>query len=90
MRVCHKISSQCINKVLILRDNCRLPLTAANPRWRCWLRRFATRWRVAGSIPDGVIPAYYGPGVDSALTEMSTRLGLTVLSSVTSRTQRAS
>jgi hypothetical protein len=61
MRVCRKISSQCINRVLILCDNCRLPLNAAIPRWRCWLRRFATRWKVAGSIPDGVIPAALWP-----------------------------
>ena len=41
-----------------------------------WLRRSATNWKVAGSIPDGVIGfffidmksfrSHYGPGVDSA------------------------
>ena len=44
-------------------------------RWRSWLRHCATSWKVAGSIPDGVIGffsltqsfrPYYGPGVDSA------------------------
>jgi len=43
-------------------------------RWRSWLRHFATSWKVAGSIPDGVIGFFhwqsfrphYGPGVDSA------------------------
>ena len=40
-----------------------------------WLRCCATNWKVAGSIPDGVIGimqrhksflSHYGPGVDSA------------------------
>jgi hypothetical protein len=31
-----------------------------------WLRYCATNWKVAGSIPDGVIfRSHYGPGVDS-------------------------
>ena len=39
-------------------------------RWRTWLSHCATRRKVAGSIPDGVIGIFfrqhYGPGVDSA------------------------
>ena len=43
-------------------------------RWRSWLRHCATRRKVAGSNPDGVIGIFsltsfwphYGPGVDSA------------------------
>ena len=40
-----------------------------------WLRRYATKWKIAGSIPAGVIGffvdiksfrSHYGPGVDSA------------------------
>jgi len=40
-----------------------------------WLRCCATNWKVAGSIPAGVIgifiyiksfPSHYGPGIDSA------------------------
>ena len=38
-----------------------------------WLRRCATNWKVAGSIPAGVsvidiksFRSHYGPGVDSA------------------------
>jgi len=47
-----------------------------------WLRCCSTNRKVAGSIPAGVngffidiksFRSHYGPGVDSALTEMSTR-----------------
>jgi len=27
-------------------------------RWRCWLRHFATSWKVAGSIPDGITTVF--------------------------------
>jgi hypothetical protein len=51
-------------------------------RWRIWLRHCATRWKVAGSIPDGVIGIFrwHNPfgrtmvlGSTQPLTEMSTR-----------------
>jgi len=50
--------------------------------WRSWLRHCATSWKVAGSIPDGVIGIFqwhYPSGRTKALgstqplTEMSTR-----------------
>ena len=28
-------------------------------RWRSWLRHCATSWKVAGSIPDGVIGIFH-------------------------------
>jgi hypothetical protein len=50
------------------------------PRWRSWLRHCATNWKVAGSIPDGVIFHWHNPfgrtmavGSTQPLTEMSTR-----------------
>ena len=51
-------------------------------RWRSWLRHCATNWKVAGSIPDGVIGIFHlhNPsgrtmvlGLAYPLTEMSTR-----------------
>jgi len=51
-------------------------------RWRSWLRHCATRRKVAGSIPDGVIGIFHlhNPSgrtvaleVTHSLTEMSTR-----------------
>ena len=47
-----------------------------------WLRRCATNWKVAGSIPDGVIGIFHrhnpsdrtmALGSNQPLTEMSTR-----------------
>jgi hypothetical protein len=38
-------------------------------RWRIWLRHCAKSWKVAGSIPDGVIAL----GLTQPLREMSTR-----------------
>jgi hypothetical protein len=57
-------------------------LSSGSTRWRTWLSHCATSWRVAGSIPDGVIGIFhwYNPlGCTTALeltqplTEMSTR-----------------
>jgi hypothetical protein len=31
-----------------------------------WLKHYATNWKVAGLIPDEMIPATLGPGVYSA------------------------
>ena len=51
-------------------------------RWHSWLRHCATSWKVAGSIPDGVIGIFHwhNPsgrimvlGLTQPLTEMSTR-----------------
>jgi hypothetical protein len=51
-------------------------------RWRSWLRHCATRRKVAGSIPDGVIGIFHehnpsgrtmALGLTQPLTEMSTR-----------------
>jgi hypothetical protein len=51
-------------------------------RWRSWLRHCATSWKVAGSIPDGVIGIFHWQnpsgrtmalGLTQPLTEMSTR-----------------
>jgi hypothetical protein len=51
-------------------------------RWRSWLGQCATIWKVAGSIPDGVIGIFHGHnpsgrtmvlGLTQALTEMRTR-----------------
>jgi len=50
--------------------------------WRSWLRHCATSWKVAGSIPDGVIGIFHwrnpsgctmALGLTQPLTEMSTR-----------------
>ena len=52
-------------------------------RWRSWFRHCATSWKVAGSIPDGVIGIFHwhNPsyrtivlGLTQPLTEMSTRI----------------
>ena len=63
-------------------------------RWRSWLRLCATRWKLAGSIPDGVFGIFhlrnpYGRtlslGSTQPLSEMSSRgksrgfVGLTIL-----------
>jgi hypothetical protein len=48
-------------------------------RWRCWLRHCATKWKVAGSIRDGIIDSLNlsGRTVDlgsiQPVTEMTTR-----------------
>ena len=51
-------------------------------RWRSWLRHYATKRKVAGSIPDGVIGIFHlhnpsgrtiALGLTQPLTEMSTR-----------------
>jgi hypothetical protein len=51
-------------------------------RLRSWLRHFATSWKIAGSIADGVIGIFYSHnhsgrtmalGLNQPLTEMSTR-----------------
>jgi hypothetical protein len=51
-------------------------------QWRSWLRHCATRWKVAGSIPDGVNGIFHGHnpsgrtmalGLTQPLKEMSTR-----------------
>ena len=50
-------------------------------RWHSWLRHCATSWKIAGSIPDGVIGIFHGHpsdrtrvlGLTQPLTEMSTR-----------------
>jgi len=51
-------------------------------RWRSWLRDCATSWKVAGSLPDGVMGIFHwhnssgrslALGLTQPLTEMSTR-----------------
>jgi hypothetical protein len=42
-------------------------------RWRSWLRHCATSWKVADSIPDGVIGRTMALGSTQSLTEMSAR-----------------
>ena len=37
-------------------------------RWRSWLRRCATNWKVAGSIPDGVIGIFLWHNPSGRLT----------------------
>jgi hypothetical protein len=34
-------------------------LVFINMRWHSWLRHCTTSWKVAGSIPDGVIIIFY-------------------------------
>jgi hypothetical protein len=56
--------------------------SAADTRWRSWLKQYATSRKVAGSIPDEVIGFFRWPNSNSRtmtqvstqpLTEMSTR-----------------
>ena len=57
-------------------------LGSGSTQWCSWLRHCATNRKVAASVPGGCIgilslrqffQPHYGPGVDSVLTEMSTR-----------------
>jgi hypothetical protein len=50
--------------------------------WRSWLRHCATNWKVAGSIPDGVVEMFHwhnssgrtmALGSTQPLTEMRTK-----------------
>jgi hypothetical protein len=47
------------------------------PRWRSWLRHYATNRQVVGSIPDGVSGIFHRHNPSgrrlSLLTEMNTR-----------------
>ena len=53
---------------------------ATGTRWRSWLRHCAKSWKVAGSIPNGVIRSFHllnpsdrtvSRGSTQSLTEMS-------------------
>ena len=66
----------------INRQNCSLELTTVPLRWCSWLRHCATRRKVAGSIPDGVIGIFHCHNPSSrtktlrptqSLLELSTR-----------------
>jgi len=58
--------NSCINYTYIFEGGGRV-----GTRWRSWLRHCATSWKVAGSIPDGVIGIFHWhnpssrPGVES-------------------------
>ena len=69
-------------KYFVLRRIRRDLIINRGMRWRSWLRHCATSWKVAGSIPDGVIGIFHwhnptgrtiALGLTQPLTEMSTR-----------------
>jgi hypothetical protein len=74
--------TQCIIKFLCCASILFLLVSWWGTRWRSWLRLCSTSWKVAGSIPDGVMGIFHwhNPsgrtmflGLTQPLTEMSTR-----------------